>query len=243
MSQLLRSAASLALLVAVIYVFGSGFAGRRQTVFIDAGLIRESYRVHAAAGLSARLRNETVIVAAKSSEHRAYMGAGVILGTQNGYVRILTARHIVRHQGRKFVIFPDRFMMEAGRIVISRSHDMAVVFVREPPLQKYPAARLAQSGFRNGQPFVVMGHPGAYSWLASPGVVQQRSSTTLLFCPTCDRGDSGAGAFDDRGVLHGIVVTKAIITAPSAVSWKPAQLIAFQIEQPGDIRAFLRSVK
>jgi len=233
----------MAVLAALIYVFGSGYAGRQQALFIDAGLIRASYRVHAAAGLAAHLRSETVIVAAKSSERKAYMGAGVILGMQNGYVRILTARHIVRHQGRKFVIFPDRFMMEASRIVESGSHDMALVFVREPPLQKYPAAKLAQAGFENGDPFVVMGHPGAFSWKASPGVVQRHLNTTLLFCPTCDRGDSGAGAFDKQGMLHGIVVTKAIISAPSVRSWKLTQLIAFQVEQPVDIRAFLRSVK
>jgi hypothetical protein len=88
-----------------------------------------------------------------------------------------------------------------------------------------------------------MGHPGAKNWTASPGVAEQHLRETLLFCPTCDRGDSGAGAFDKYGTLRGIVVTKAIMSAPSMKSWKYISLTAFEVERPEAIRAFLRTAK
>jgi hypothetical protein len=219
------------------------YAREQKDLFVDTQLIRESYRVHPVGGLEQRLRDETVIVGTRTSEHTAYVGAGVILGMHEGLLEILTAKHIIAHRGRKFVIFPDHSIRHVQRIVPSGRSDLAAVFVQPVPFSSYPSVRLARETFANGQAFVVMGHPGAKSWTASPGVAERHLHTTLLFCPTCERGDSGAGAFDRTGALHGIIVTKSIISAPSAQSWQYVKLVAFEMEPPQAIRSFLQGVK
>lgn len=219
------------------------YAREQKDLFVDAGLIEDSYRVRAGTGLAKRLREETVIVATRISAREAYMGAGVILGIRAGRTEILTARHIVGHKGRTFVIFPNRAVLTALRVVTSRDRDLAVVWVRGVWPAAYSPARLANDTFRTGDPFIVMGHPGAKSWTASPGLAERHLYSTFLFCPTCDRGDSGAGAFDRTGLLRGIVVTKAILRAPSSKSGRYFELTAFEIEQPEAIRAFLRTAR
>jgi hypothetical protein len=127
--------------------------------------------------------------------------------------------------------------------VPSTGEDLALVYVRVVPGLKYSVAKLGERSFNSGETFVVMGHPGAKNWTASPGVAEEHLRETLLFCPTCDRGDSGAGAFDKHGTLRGIVVTKAIMSAPSYKSWRYISLTAFEIERPEAIRKFLRTAK
>jgi len=251
---------SLVVLVMVLALLGGGiwqmarafpdagkglviYASEQKDLFVDAGLVRESYHVRGTSGLAERLREQTVIVATRISPHTAYMGAGVVLSTQHGRIKILTARHIIAHAGRKFVIFPDHTERRALRVIPSKTHDLALVYVEAVPLTDYPAVRLAKDTFETGQQFIVMGHPGAKSWTASPGLAERHLYTTLLFCPTCDRGDSGAGAFDRSGMLHGIVVSKAIMRAPSSKTGEYIKLTAFEIEQPEAIRAFLRTAR
>lgn len=216
------------------------FAQEQKDLFIDSGLVAQSYRVHANPDLARILRDQTVIVGTRTSERTGYLGAGVIVGEHDGLLEIVTAKHIIAHTGRRFVIFRDNTGRFAARVVPDPAHDLAVVFVRAQPGKVYNAARIAQASFTSGQRFVVMGHPGELSWYASPGVAEKHVHTTLLFCPTCDRGDSGAGAFDANGLLRGIVVTKAFIVAPSLKDGSDFRLTAFQIERPDAIRAVLR---
>jgi Trypsin-like peptidase domain len=216
------------------------FAREQKDLFIDSGLVAESFRVRANPDLAKLLRAETVIVGTRSSADTGYVGAGVIVGRYNGMLAIVTARHIIEHPGRRFVVFPQFIGRFAARVVPDPQHDLAIVFVRPLSHISYRVARIAPESFISGQRFVVMGHPGAGSWVASPGVAEKHLRMTLLFCPTCDRGDSGAGAFDGAGLLRGIVVTKAIMIAPSAINGSDFRLTAFQIEQPEAVRAVLR---
>jgi len=216
------------------------FAREQKDLFVDSGLIAESYRVRANRGLSNVLRSQTVIVGTRSSGDHGFVGAGVIVGKRNGMLAIVTAKHIIAHPGRHFVVFPGYAGRYVSRIITDPHHDLALVFVRPFGGTPYRVAPVAEGGFVSGQRFVVMGHPGELSWVASPGVAEKHLHTTLLFCPTCDRGDSGAGAFDGAGLLRGIVVTKAIIVAPSAKDGSDFRLTAFQIEQPDAVRALLR---
>jgi branched-chain amino acid transport system ATP-binding protein len=105
------------------------FAREQKDLFVDAGLIEESYRVHGSSPLRQRLREETVIVATRISPHMAYIGAGVILVKGHNYLKILTAKHVVAHQGRKVVIFPDHVERRVLTVVTSPTHDLAVVYV------------------------------------------------------------------------------------------------------------------
>jgi hypothetical protein len=217
------------------------YAREQKDLFVDAGLVQESYRVRTPSSLAHRLRFQTVIVATQTSSHSAYMGAGVIIAAHNGMLTVLTAKHIISHHGEHFVVFPNHRGRYAARIVPSHHADLALVYVRAVPGLSYSVAQLGKRSFRSGDAFVVMGHPGAKNWTASPGIAEEHLSETLLFCPTCDRGDSGAGAFDKHGTLRGIVVTKAIMSAPSTKNWNYISLTAFEIERPEAIRAFLRT--
>lgn len=215
------------------------FAREQKDLFIDAGLVEQSFRVKADPSLSKVLRSQTVMVGTRASADTGFIGAGVIAGERNGVLAIVTAKHIIAHPGRRFVIFPQYVGRFADRVVADPDHDLAVVFVRAAPGLSYRIARIAPESFISGQRFVVMGHPGALSWVASPGVAEKHMRMTLLFCPTCDRGDSGAGAFDGAGLLRGIVVTKAIMIVPSAKDGSDFRLTAFQIEKPDAVRAAL----
>ena len=217
------------------------FAREQKELFIDSGLVEASYHVRAGDTLARDLRSQTVIVAARTSEHTVFIGAGVIIAAHRGVLTILTARHIVTHGGRRFVVFPQHVVRVALRVVPDRRDDLALVYVRSLPGITYRTAQLAQSSFSSGQSFVVMGHPGAKSWTASPGVAQQHLLHTLLFCPTCDRGDSGAGAFDRAGMLRGIVVARDIIVTPNLRIGSFTQITAFEIVRPEAIRSFLRT--
>lgn len=219
------------------------FAREQKDLFIDSSLVAESYHVRANPNLARILRDETVIVGTRSPGNRGFLGAGVIVGEHDGLLTIVTAKHIISHPGKHFVIFRDFSGRFTARVVPDRHHDLAIVFVRPQPGKVYNAARIAPSSFTSGQRFIVMGHPGQYSWFASPGVAEKHLHTTLLFCPTCDRGDSGAGAFDTTGFLRGIVVTKAIIVAPSSKSGRDFRLTAFEIERPDAVRSLLRSAR
>lgn len=215
------------------------FAREQKDLFIDSGLVARSYHVHASPSLAKILRSETVIVATRTSDHAGYAGAGVIVAARHGVLTIVTAKHIIAHEGRHFVIFPNYAGRLAARVVRDPHHDLALVYVHAVPGISYRVARIARNGFSSGQRFIVMGHPGMMSWYASAGVAEKHLHTTLLFCPSCDRGDSGAGAFDAAGLVRGIVVTKAIIIAPDAKDGSDFRLTAFEIEQPGAIRALL----
>ncbi|HLI97062.1 MAG TPA: serine protease [Candidatus Baltobacteraceae bacterium] len=216
------------------------FARAQKDMFIDYGLVAQSYHVRANVDLSRVLRSETVIVGTRTSPHTVYLGAGVILGEHHGMLMVVTAKHIIAHPGRHFVVFGNYTGRFTSRVVADPNHDLAIVFVRPRPGTTYRPARIAQVSFRSGQRFIVMGHPGDQSWTASPGVAERHMDTTLLFCPTCDRGDSGAGAFDNSGNLRGIVVTKAVMFVPSAKDGTDFRLTAFEIERPDAVRALVR---
>jgi hypothetical protein len=219
------------------------YARQQKDLFIDAGLAQGSYRVRSTPRLTQDLRSQTVIVATKSSPETSFVGAGVIVAMHQGLVEILTAKHIVAHRGRTLVIFPDRTERFAVAVRPARDRDLALVYVAYRTHDPLSHVRLAQDTFATGQPFVVMGHPGITSWTASPGLAEHHLSYTLLFCPTCDKGDSGAGAFDTAGRLRGIVVSRTIMRVTSVRTGRIVSLAAFQIEQPEAIRAFLRTAR
>lgn len=123
------------------------YASAQKDLFIDAGLVSESYHVRAPAALAERLRAQTVIVGTRTSEHSAFMGAGVIVAAKRGVLTILTARHIVAHKGPHFVVFANHEGRPAARIVASRAADLALVYVRAVPGARYRVAHLGASGF------------------------------------------------------------------------------------------------
>lgn len=217
------------------------FEERQKDLFVDAGLITEASRLVPLSRSAAALRSQTVIVGTTQPNNRVILGSGVILGRNKGSVVVITARHVVRHVGQHFVIMPE--LLHAGvltrRIVMSRKYDLALVYARDPLGGALPSATLAAKELRNRERFTVMGHPGRQSWVASPGVLERHLNYTLLFCPTCDYGDSGAGVFDAHLRLQGIVVSKIFMRAPSTQSGKLVGVTAFLMEPVSHVRRFM----
>lgn len=214
----------------------------RKDAYIDAGLIQRSARVHVRPSLVAMLRAQTVMVATRVASH-AFVGAGVIVGERNGRLEIVTARHVIDHPGDRIVYFTPHLGVKVTQIVRSKRDDLALLYAQEIPGITYAVGKLATSELQTGTPFVVMGHPGLHAWLASTGLAEKHARQTLLFCPTCDRGDSGAGVFDRNGALRGIVVLKVRVNAPSKRTGRYFTFVAFEAETLAQVRDFVKKAR
>jgi len=214
----------------------------RKDAYIDAGLIQRSAHVRVHRSLVATLRLQTVMVATRVGGH-AFVGAGVIVGERNGKLQIVTARHVVDHDGTHVVYFTPHLCARVTRVVRSRHDDLALLYVAPLPGVSYSVGRFANGELQTGTPFVVMGHPGLHAWLASTGLAEKHRRQTLLFCPTCDRGDSGAGVFDRSGELLGIVVLKVRVNAPSKRTGRYFTFTAFEAETLAQVRDFVKKAK
>jgi len=214
----------------------------RKDAYIDAGLIQRSSRVRVHPSLVTTLREQTVMVATRVGGH-AFVGAGVIIAAHNGRLEIVTARHVVDHAGDHVVFFTPHLGVRATKVVRARNDDLALLYVNAIPGVPYSVGRLAETELQTGTPFVVMGHPGLHAWLASTGLAEKHARQTLLFCPTCDRGDSGAGVFDRNGALRGIVVLKVRVNAPSKRTGRYFTFTAFEAETLAQVRGFMKKAR
>ncbi len=216
------------------------FERARRDEYIDTGLVALAARLHADEELVSVLRKETVLVARRDARGHAFEGAGVIVGMRGGDLEIITARHVVAHPGRTIVVFPSHRARYARYDVRDRNDDLALVYVRAAANTTYTAAPLASADFARGQHTTVVGHPDGVPWVASSGVADPHVHETFIYCPSCNEGDSGAGAFDARGRLHGVIVRKYVIAAPSTRGDRIVTVTAFSTVRPDRIRAFLR---
>ena len=218
------------------------FERAQRDLFIDAGLIEASRRVRVKPALSAELSAQTVMVISRMNHNRSAVGSGVIVQNNSRGILILTAKHIVRRGGPVFVVFrtPQYVRINAKRISLSASHDLALLWIA-PIIMHLRTAHFARHDLQTRDRFIVMGHPGAHSWLASAGIAERHLHDVFLYCPQCDRGDSGAGVFNVRGELTGIVISKVFIDAPNARTGARMHAIAFFMESLKDTRAFVQT--
>jgi len=210
----------------------------RTDAYIDAALIDRAETVRVSRSLIRKLDGETVMVATRAGTH-AIVGTGVVIVRRGGNATILTAKHVVAHAGIHVVVFPSRRWRVASHVSVASNRDLALVRVRIPAGERIVSATFAHGPLPTGAAFVVVGHPGAHAWFASTGVAEQHLFGTLLFCPHCGRGDSGAGAFSTDGRLRGIVVLQALIDAPMRATGRFVNVRAFEIEPLSHIRAFV----
>lgn len=256
--RLRRIDASIVVLAAVLAFLGAGIAQglhawgdaqrglliyerARKDAYIDAGLIARSSHVPLTQSLVSALRLQTVLVMTRSSESSAFVGSGVIVANRKGELQILTAKHVLAHPGAHFVLFGPREGRRAIRVIRALNDDLALLIVPPVPGMTYAVSHFAKNELATGTPFVVMGHPGARSWIASSGLAERHARQTLLFCPTCDRGDSGAGVFDKSGALRGIIVLKSRISAPAKRTGRTFTFTAFEAEPLSRVRPFVRT--
>lgn len=216
------------------------FERAQKDLYVDADLVLQANSVSVAEPLAQRLREQTVLVATRTSTHHEIQGTGVIVGVRGDELAILTARHVVDHNGTRVVFFATHDASIVHRTIFDRKNDLALLWVPAIP-GKYTKSKIARDDFATGDRFVVMGHPGDREWAATTGIAEHHDHLTLLFCPKCGRGDSGAGAYDMHGVLHGLVTQKLLITAPAARGDRYVSVTAFSIVRADRLRAFLRS--
>ncbi len=216
------------------------FERAQRDEYIDTALVALASRIHPDRKLVDVLRNETVLVARRNARGHAFEGAGVIVGMRGGNLEILTARHVISHPGRTIVVFRSHAARYATAEIRAATDDLALLYVRAQPGTTYTAAALSSKDFKRGDRATVMGHPDGIPWVASSGVADPHVHETLIFCPTCNAGDSGAGAFDARGRLHGLIVRRYTIAAPSARDDRIVTVTAFSTVRPDRIRVFLR---
>ncbi len=214
------------------------FERAQKDLYVDADLVLKANGVRVSEPLAQRLREQTVLVVTRTGGRHEIEGTGVIVGARRNELAILTARHVVEHPGAHSVFFASHYASVVHRIVLDRRDDLALLWVPALP-GSYTRTTIASSDFSTGDRFVVMGHPGNLQWAATPGIAEHHSHLTLLYCPACDRGDSGAGAYDMQGRLHGIITRKLIITALSAHGDRYVSVTAFSTIRTDRIRAFL----
>lgn len=214
------------------------FERMQKDVYIDADLIRSAKRVTTGPAFATSLRHQTVMVVGRISARRSAVGSGVILRDDDRGFVILTARHVVRGRSNITIVLPDSMLgIRVTRIVMSGKDDLAMLFA---PLHdaRLRAAAFAKADLQTRDRFVVMGHPGKYSWAASPGVAERHIRHTYLYCPKCDRGDSGGGVFNMQGRLTGIITSKVLVDAPTVPSGKRLHTITFFAVPLDRTRAF-----
>ena len=216
------------------------FERAQKDVYIDADLIRSAKRVTAAPAFAGELKHQTVMVVGRITARRSAVGSGVILRDDARGFAILTARHVVRGRTEVTIVLPDSMLsIRASRIVLSRADDLAMVFAPLHDPRLHPAT-FAASDLQTRDRFVVMGHPGKYSWAASPGVAERHLRHTYLYCPRCDRGDSGGGVFNMQGGLTGVITSKVLVDAPTLPAGKRLHTITFFAVPLARTRAFVR---
>lgn len=215
------------------------FERAQRDQYIDTALVALASRTHPDEKLAAVLRKETVLVARRDARGDTFEGAGVIVGMRGSDLAILTARHVISHPGRTIVVFPTHEARYARATIRDTVDDLALLYVPAHAGMTYTAASLSPVDLRRGERTTVMGHPDGAPWVASSGVADPHLHQTLIFCPTCNVGDSGAGAFDARGRLHGVIVRKYVIAAPSTQTGHIVTVTAFSTVRPDRIRAFI----
>ena len=216
------------------------FERAQKDVYIDADLIRSAKRVTADAAFAGALKHQTVMVVGRINARRSAVGSGVIIRDDARGFAILTARHVVRGRTNVTIVLPDTMLaIHASRIVISRADDLAMVFtpLHDPRLH---AAGFAAADLQTRDRFVVMGHPGKYSWAASPGVAERHIRHIYLYCPRCDRGDSGGGVFTMQGRLTGVITSKVLVDAPTLPAGKRLHTVTFFAVPLARTRAFVQ---
>lgn len=160
--------------------------------------------------VSQHTRRSTAFVSARVDDRSQAVGAGVIIAVSPNVI-VLTARHLA---GRKNLAL-HTYSGEDLRIVAEyevADRDLALI-VASGPCTGCEAAETADA-VTIGEPIHVWGNPQGRPYTLSAGSVVDlhpnlpgfaTNGRFALACDTCDVGDSGAGVFDQRGRLLGIV--------------------------------------
>jgi len=167
----------------------------------------------AAANVALDDRALTVLITTPTAEG-TMVGAGVVFG-RGGDLTILTAAHVLKESSMPEVRSPAGLRFDVRSIERIPGHDLALIHAATPT-EPY---RVAVTGRpETGESLFVWGHPRGRPFTLARGMVLDLDPKLeivpekrfTIACPTCDIGDSGAGVFDERGDLLGILVSAIV---------------------------------
>lgn len=176
----------------------------------------------------------TVIVYCKTS-FGYYVGAGDIVAESSTSLIILTAKHVIVHNGgltcklnNMGVNLFDGSKEHVKDYTFIPDHDLALLVITNPKIA-FPIGGWAIPPDANTSLFI-WGHPNGHFWLMSPAVTEDSSEyqryikdgTYLVNCHTCGHGDSGGGVYTTDGTLVGIVVAR-LVKDPDTLIVEPIQ--------------------
>jgi S1-C subfamily serine protease len=167
----------------------------------------------AAADVALDERDLTVMITTDSRDG-AMIGAGVVFG-RPADVTILTAAHVLKESSLPVLRTREGLQIAVRSIEKIPGHDLALIHV-VPPLA--PMRSAVPGRPVAGQTLTVWGHPRGRAFTPSNGMVLDVDPQLpivpdqgfTIACPACDIGDSGAGVFDSKGNLLGILVSAVV---------------------------------
>jgi S1-C subfamily serine protease len=166
--------------------------------------------------------------------------AGVLVGRDADTLTIATAAHALAGPASALRIL-DVTRLQYYRVLDVRTlpeYDLAFIRVRSYKEFTVPPVQFADA--MSGEIVTVWGHPGTSFWQSAAGVVtnahrfvqgESGSARATLSCDACGPGDAGAGVFDERGRLVGIL-TAPLRKADGTIDFlevEPAALIAQEV--------------
>ena len=190
-----------------------------------------------------RAQTQTFTVERVYDGGMAQIGSGVVVGRDGQTLVIATAGELARGSGRLRILDASRaaYYDVLGMRVLP-DYDLALVRVRAQ--SGFPVSPAAFAPATAGEHVWIWGNDAAGS-LASGTVRETRahvpdafgSARLTIVCNACADGDAGAGVFDERGRLLGII-TKKWAHAPDALALfievEPSALIAQEALVPMD---------
>jgi len=140
--------------------------------------------------------------------HTMGHGSGTYFQFRGSYY-ILTAKHVVDNEAVLLISSENSFSTIAQTVYVSDQYDLAVLSVpRIRGLDAVSLDSLDPEDWVVGSEVVYTGYPSSYNRLTSTGFVSgtaARYSDSILVQGFVWPGSSGAGVFDDRGNLVGLV--------------------------------------
>lgn len=188
----------------------------------------------------AQSRRQTFVVEVCDTErHASAIGSGVVVARDGDTLVLATAAHTVAQRGTLRILDVSRdAYYDVLNVQTIDDYDLALIRVRSHPGFAITAADVATPVA--GERVFVWGHTIDGLWQLATGSVQQTNAQIpgangvariAIECAQCAHGDSGAGVFDERGRLLG-VLTRAWKKSGGPVLFievEPAALISQQV--------------
>lgn len=137
-------------------------------------------------------------------------GAGIVIGTRDGEIFILTAYHVVKDaQKIKVALFNKRYA-ESPADAIRSNLELDVAVIRISGSDQFPTVQWRKD-LRLREKVMIIGHPADEDWqFALEQIVrldsQDDSRKFLYSSPTVQKGFSGGPVFDENSALLGMAL-------------------------------------